>query len=133
MTKKKMLILSTIITFFLLTTTAAFDDPTQAKLEKIKVNSFGETYGPTLSFNDPNDPDGEPDLVSAIGIDGTQGYVRSADLNQGVAKSPEEAVKLMKNRSMQDRLIPLYDFEGETIIGQFIISPAQGENIEVLG
>lgn len=131
MTKKKVLISSTIVTIFLLATTFVFDATTQPKLEKIKVNSSGETYGPTLSFDDPNDPDGEPDLVSAIGIDGTQGYVRSADLNQGVAKSPEEAVKLMKSRSLQDRFIPLYDLEGETIIGQFIISPAQGENIEI--
>ena len=60
----------------------------------------------------------EPDLISAIGIDGTVGYVKKEDLNGPQPKTPEEAVKL---NEAKPREIPMYDVDGENIIGKFIV------------
>ncbi|WP_313894539.1 hypothetical protein [Psychrobacillus sp.] len=57
--------------------------------------------------------------MSAIGIDGTTGYVKKEDLDGPIPKTPEEAVKL--TNEAKPREIPLYDFDGETVIGKFIV------------
>ena len=76
------------------------------------TNGNGQTYGPNR--RDPMFDD--PDLMSAIGIEGTIGYVKKEDLNGPQPKTPEEAVKL---NEAKPREIPLYDVDGETIIGKF--------------
>jgi hypothetical protein len=75
----------------------------------------GQTYG---SASDAPSYEDEPDLIRAIGIDGTIGYVKKEELNGPMPKTPEEAVKL---NDAIPREIPLYDVDGETIIGKFII------------
>jgi hypothetical protein len=89
-------------------------------------NKNGQTYGSGL---DATSPDTEPDLIEAYGVDGTLGYVRSEDLNTEMPKTPEEA--LSKQRSIvpgSDRFIPLYDVNGEKVIGKFKVS--QGNTVE---
>jgi hypothetical protein len=78
------------------------------------TNENGQTYGPNMG----NLMLVEPDLISAIGIDGTIGYVKKEDLNGPQPKNPEEAVKL---NEAKPRDISLYDVDGETIIGKFIV------------
>ncbi|MHC1723256.1 MAG: hypothetical protein AB9836_08650 [Aminipila sp.] len=86
---------------------------------EIKENENGQTYGPALfSLEDP-------DLILATGTDGTEGYVKDTDLNGDIAKSPEEAIEIMKTKNNESKLIPLYDSTGENVIGEFEISPRE--------
>jgi len=81
-------------------------------------NPTKQTYG---SSADVSSPETEPDLISAIGVDGTQGYVLKIDLDGELPKSPEEAIAIQNNRTPGGRDIPLYDVDGETVIGVFHI------------
>ena len=65
------------------------------------VNSRGETYGSTLLAEVVGY---EPDLISAIGVDGVEGYIRYEDVCPNTFRMGE---------------IPLYDQEG-TVIGTFL-------------
>lgn len=85
-----------------------------------KINKNGETYGLGISAITLGK---EPDLIAAYGIDGTLGYVRSADFELENPTTPEEAKTNQNNRT---RYIPLYDKDGETTIGSFKI-----ESLEV--
>ncbi|WP_414853607.1 peptidase M56 BlaR1 [Brevibacillus sp. IT-7CA2] len=79
-------------------------------------NENGQTYG---SATDAASPDTEPELISAIGVDGTTGYVLKKDLDGERPKSPEEAIAIQNSRSPGGRDIPLYDVDGKTVIGVF--------------
>ena len=61
---------------------------------------------------------GESDLMLAEGENRTNGYVKKEDLNGPQPKTPEEAVKL---NEAKPREIPLYDVDGETVIGKFFV------------
>lgn len=80
------------------------------------TNDNGLTYGPNMG--DMTIILGEPDLILAKGENGTIGYAKKVDLDGPQPKTPEEAVKL---NDIYRREIPLYDVDGETIIGKFII------------
>lgn len=97
------------------------------KAPEYSVNANGQTYG---TVNEAISDETEPDLIAAIGIDGTKGYVLSKDLQAKMPKTPEEAVAqtkelkkttLAKQSKGSDiiREIPLYDFDGKTVIGKF--------------
>ncbi|MCR4430337.1 MAG: hypothetical protein NUV45_04870 [Tepidanaerobacteraceae bacterium] len=89
---------------------------------RYQVNEYGETYGSDAYADIIGE---EPDLVAATGIDGTHGYVRSSDLDPFPSpRTPEEAVA---QNNLGDRLIPLYDKDGRTIIGQFRIASGKVE------
>lgn len=81
-------------------------------------NKNGQTYGVVRQWTAEEN---YPDLVGAVGIDGTEGYVLSKELlNRVIPSSPEEAVSLMSNRDyIQGRIINLYSSDGTTVIGQF--------------
>ncbi|MCM3711012.1 metal ABC transporter substrate-binding protein [Sporosarcina luteola] len=81
------------------------------------INNNGETYGPNMG--NATITLGEPDLMSAKGENGTIGYVKRVDLEGPQPKTPAEAVRLSK--VAKPREIPLYDVDGETIIGKFIV------------
>jgi hypothetical protein len=77
----------------------------------------------------PQDTDGDgvisdkgderiPELIKAVGDDGTEGYVRYEDLNGPQPSSPEEAVKM----SGVDRAIPLYAGDGVSVIGTYTLT-----------
>lgn len=87
-----------------------------AKNMNYPKNKNGKTYG---SSADATSPETEPELISAIGVDGTAGYVLKKDLDGELPKSPEEAVAIQNSRSPGGRDIPLYDVDGETVIGVF--------------
>lgn len=87
-----------------------------AKNMNYPKNNNGQTYG---SSADANSPETEPELISAVGVDGTAGYVLKKDLDGELPKSPEEAIAIQNSRSPGGRDIPLYDVDGETVIGVF--------------
>ncbi|MET3207361.1 UNVERIFIED_CONTAM: hypothetical protein ABIC26_000295 [Paenibacillus sp. PvR008] len=75
------------------------------------INENGQTYGKVI-YQKP-----EPDLLEAIGVDGTVGYILSEDIDSHVS-TPIEAIEQQKKRG-DHRDIPLYDKDGKTIIGSF--------------
>lgn len=80
------------------------------------INENGQTYGSTANATSPET---EPELISAIGVEGTAGYVLKKDLDGIRPKSPEEAIAIQNSRSPGGRDIPLYDVDGDTVIGVF--------------
>lgn len=83
------------------------------------TNEYGETYGSALYATSPET---EPNLVLAIGEGGAVGYVRATDLNGPMPKTPEEALQQMMSNAGKQRRIPMYDIDGRTVIGVFVIS-----------
>lgn len=76
------------------------------------VNEFGESFGPE-GFGDSYD------LIAATGDDGRFGYVRSEDLNGPDFRTPEEALAWQAEHVKEHMVIPLYESDGRTVIGQF--------------
>lgn len=85
-------------------------------------NANGETYGYAIQAESIGY---EPELIAATGTDGTDGYVRGSDLEGPVPASPEEALTM---QSSEGRYIPLYESDGETVIGEFYISPPASDS-----
>lgn len=83
-------------------------------------NEFGETYGSNALAETSEQ---EPDLVAAVGTRGEEGFVRKEDLSLPDPSSPAEAVKrqLEQELSGGGRLLPLYEVDGRTIIGEFLV------------
>lgn len=79
------------------------------------VNDKGETYGPNMGNMMTID---EPDLILAQGENRIIGYAKKVELDGPKPKTPEEAVKL---NNPSPREVPLYDVDGETIIGKYWI------------
>jgi len=70
----------------------------------------GRTYGSGL-YSEMNG--GEPDLIKAIGVSGEEGYITSSDISPDV-DTIEEAI-LVSEEMQEDRLIPVYNLNGEQI------------------
>lgn len=96
------------------------------------LNEQGQTYG---NMNPELSPEIQeaPQLIAAIGIDGTSGYVYYDDLQGELPNNPEEALSYMEKLNEQIaearkrgdqylRYIPLYESDGKTVIGSFGIS-----------
>lgn len=79
-----------------------------------EVNENGQTYGSSFSEFTIGD---EPELISAVGINGIEGYVKSNDLAPNPV-SIEEALDYADDNSL-DIYIPLYDVDGLTVLDQF--------------
>lgn len=58
-------------------------------------------------------------MILAEGTGGTIGYVKAADLNAGEVSSPDGVLIYQEMASL--RTIPLYESDGETIIGSFVV------------
>ncbi len=78
-----------------------------------KTNKNGETYGSGLLSASIGE---DPDLISAIGTDSQEGYVRSEDLSP-VPDSLEDAIS-DSQKAFHTQTIPLYNLSGE-VIGEF--------------
>jgi hypothetical protein len=89
------------------------------------VNASGETYGVTNQH-------GTPDLIAVVIDQGkTQGYVESSELNcagGGNVESPAQALKWDKDSQNRNISIPVYESDGTTDIGTFIVGNATGPN-----
>lgn len=78
-------------------------------------NDDGQIYGSEYFLNQIGI---EPDLIAAIGDDGTIGYVLAEDINVPGASTLDEAESY---NAESDKEIPLYNKEGDTVIGKFTI------------
>jgi len=78
------------------------------------LNSNGETYGSALSEYTIGV---EPDLISAVGTNGAEGYVRANDLKPNVY-SIKQAIEQTGNNG-DIRTIAIYDVDGTTVLGEF--------------
>ena len=99
----------------------------QAPVHVFPRNANGQTYGPEVPRPGLATPGTEPDLILAIGVDGTTGYVKRTDDEGPQPKNPQEAVALDKyNLAHPTREIPLYAVDGKTVIGSFVIGGGEG-------
>ena len=78
------------------------------------VNSKGEAYGSLLLARVVGYT---PDLVSAIGTNDVEGYLRVEDMTPDI-RTPEAAAAYMETY-YEDNVLPLYNSEGE-VIGTFV-------------
>lgn len=80
------------------------------------VNSDGHTYGVANGR-------GIPDLVAVIATNGRKGYVYAAQLQdaQPEPTSPAQAATMRPTHTA----IPVYESDGHTVIGQFVIGNEQ--------
>ncbi len=90
------------------------------------MNENGQTYGSSLYCTSPETI---PDLIQAMGIDGTEGYVLKNDLNGEEPKTPEEALAMQNAFPAEGRIIPLYAADGKKVIGEFRICNGKTKTI----
>jgi len=90
-----------------------------------ETNLRGQTLGSAL---DATSPDNEPDLIMAIATNGREGYVLKTELdsvNGQTAsesfKSPEDALRWQETFGRSDQIIPVYEADGVTKIGEFLV------------
>jgi hypothetical protein len=87
------------------------------------VNASGKTYG-------VQNQNGTPDLIAVVIDQGkTQGYVESSELNcagGGDVESLAQALKWDKVSQNRNVSIPVYESDGTTVIGTFIVGNATG-------
>ncbi|MFT4281506.1 hypothetical protein [Microbacterium sp.] len=85
-------------------------------------NSAGLTYGSAAVASSPNN---EPDLIQAETTDGRTGYVLKVELDRATGSlpfdSPADALRWQETEGVQDRTIPVYEEDGKTVIGEFLI------------
>jgi hypothetical protein len=91
------------------------DDDTRTK-PNYAQNKFGESFG---SLSEASVDADAPDLISAVGGNGVQGYLRSSELLLPLPKSPEEALRWQESRP-KTRVLKLYAVDGRTIVGEFV-------------
>ncbi|MEC0226760.1 hypothetical protein [Paenibacillus alba] len=102
-----------------MTSSSTLSASTNEVASSFSKNKNGETYGSAEKVVSNS----EPDLIQAIGVDGTLGYVRAADLNTKMPKKPEEAISKQSSFAKGSfKEIKLYDVDGEKVIGTFRIS-----------
>jgi len=83
-----------------------------------EVNENGQTFG---DFNQAEELGYFADLMLAEGEDGVVGYVYYNEFIGDQPKNPEEALKWQEENIGKDQIIPLYESDGITVIGQFIL------------
>ncbi|MFK4638216.1 hypothetical protein [Paenarthrobacter histidinolovorans] len=96
--------------------------PTQTS-NIFKVNSRGQTFGSIAQ-----DQVAEPDLILAKATNGKIGYVNNVELkvatgHPSLFKSPEEALKWQAAQNNRAVSVPVYEDDGMTTIGEFVIAP----------
>lgn len=85
------------------------------------VNANGDTYGVT------ND-DGDPDLVAVQATNGLSGYAYATEIEGPTPTSPAEALAQQEANEGKSRSIPVYESDGETVIGEFVMGPGVGRS-----
>jgi hypothetical protein len=83
------------------------------------VNENGDTYG-------VENEQGAPDLVSVFATNGKVGYAYTEELNEANGSSaeftsPAEALAWQDARRGKSFSVPVYESDGETVIGEFVI------------
>ena len=86
------------------------------------VNDDGNTYG-AINQN------GEPDLIAVVASNGKQGYVYATQLAEADGSaaalkftSPEQALAWQKSRIGKTFSVTVYESDGKTVVGEFVIN-----------
>lgn len=82
------------------------------------VNANGDTYGVA-------NEDGLPDLVRVSATNGRAGYAYKTELNGPEPTSPADALAQQEANEGKSRSIPVYESDGDTVIGEFVIGPGE--------
>ncbi|TPV49427.1 peptidase M56 BlaR1 [Pseudarthrobacter phenanthrenivorans] len=91
-------------------------------------NESGLTFG---SAAEAISRETEPDLISAVGDDGTKGYVFAKDLHyQPEFKNPSEVIAWQKAHAGRSWTIDLFAVDGKQKIGVFTLSVPTDEQIK---
>lgn len=95
------------------TVTCSVDQPSDPLLEatSYSINSNGQTYGSLVSANSIGE---KPELVSALGVNGKEGYIYYEELIDITLES--------SSSDRQENTIPLYKSDGTSQIGTFKLS-----------
>lgn len=80
------------------------------------VNAKGETFGVQRHNK-------SPDLIAVVTTDGKQGYAYVKDLDGPMPTSPADALAQQEADEGRSRSVPVYESDGETIIGEHAIGP----------
>ena len=90
------------------------------------VNEHGQTFGVTGSSR------GEPDLIAVVATNGAPGYVLRRDLEDadGTAAaegftSPGDAAEWQESQPDGVILLPVYESNGTTVVGEFAVETGQ--------
>lgn len=99
-------------------------DSRPAPIPSYETNALGLTYG---SAAHAVSSESEPDLILVETADGATGYVYKADLDDaqgpGDDATPDEVLEWMNSpEARQDREVPVYEVDGTTVIGTFVIT-----------
>jgi hypothetical protein len=78
------------------------------------TNDNGDTYGMV------KEDGSQPDLLSAYARNGRLGYVFTSDLDE------DRPTSLTEPAVTTARSIPVYESDGETVVGEFVIEPGSG-------
>lgn len=100
------------------------------------VNDAGQSYGSAFLARTREE---RPDLIAAVGNNGTIGYVYASDLDAGEPTTPDEAVaqqklldELIAENNNSERIvlrtIPLYDVDGVTVLDEYDIAFTPSDN-----
>jgi hypothetical protein len=93
------------------------------------TNARGETYG-------VQNQNGTPALIAVVTNGGKiHGYVESSELNcasSGDVRTPAEALAWDKTNQSRNISIPVYESNGSTAIGTFVIGDASGPNVQTV-
>jgi hypothetical protein len=93
------------------------------------TNAKGETYG-------VQNENGTPDLIAVVIDHGTtHGYIEASEENcadGGDVRSPAEALEWDKVSQRRNISIPVYESDGTTVIGTFVIGNATGPNAQTV-
>jgi hypothetical protein len=112
-----------------LTITAAYS---KKILTDLGINAAGETYGTGLGecTGEGVYAAGEcrgPDLAAATATNGNRGYIRESDIAEvtidPTTSTMEEVNEyLASGKGDSDKFIPVYEADGKTIVGQYLIA-----------
>lgn len=80
------------------------------------VNAKGETFGVQRHGK-------SPDLIAVYATNGKQGYAYVKDLDWPVPTSPADARAQQEANEGRTRSIPVYESDGETLIGEYTNGP----------
>lgn len=95
-------------------------DAPATSVDGYPINANGETYG---SYLDRHKYGYAPDLIAALGDDGTEGYIRREDFAPELGGSLEE-LRQYQAHVDANPAIPLYDLDGK-VIGSFVRGTTQ--------
>jgi hypothetical protein len=68
----------------------------------------------------------QPDLIAAYATNGRFGYAYAEQLDGYRPTSPADALRWQAEHGDESRSVPVYESDGETVIGEFVIQPGSG-------